>query len=252
MPRRSSVLLTIILASASLPARADVFTFDFLNYNGHQTGNLSTSSATFIAEGNSNAAYSLVATGYNLKSHNTSSIVTKGVQSLYVKTGGTGETGLGLNGTPNNEINVNTAIKIDLTSILSKVGDQPVSFTIGSIQKGEGWEIWGQTSKGFVQLASGTDATGGTVQQTQTFSAADVQTYGGQFLVTASYADSGNQQQGNHDNHGNHDNGNSNPDNVVLETVTVMGAPEPNTLAIASLGALGTIVYLRRRARRQG
>jgi hypothetical protein len=93
--------------------------------------------------------------------------------TLYAKNGGTGETGLGLTNDPggDNEISAKTddGIQIDFADAITKDPTGPVTLSIGSVQSGEGWALYGSntqaTNTGSIgkELLSGS-ATGNPVQ----------------------------------------------------------------------------------------
>jgi len=75
----------------------------------------------------------IVATGYNNGGSPTAT-------DLYVKQGGANETGLGINGEIDNEINTAEFINLDLTDLVNK-GIFSVILNLQSLQAGEGYEV---------------------------------------------------------------------------------------------------------------
>lgn len=60
---------------------------------------------------------------------------------LYGKTNGGDESGLGLTGSSDFEIGTNQMVQLDLTNLI-KLGATSVTLEIGSVQPGEGYDIW--------------------------------------------------------------------------------------------------------------
>jgi hypothetical protein len=121
--------LVLLVFAAAPAARADTITFSF---PGTHTGLLSTSQA-FTSSGVTITAYGYTSAG----------VATK----LYGKTDGGDETGLGIAGAPHNEIQTTNFIQLDLANLWAR---NPTSFymQIGSVQLGEGWNIYGSTTLG--------------------------------------------------------------------------------------------------------
>lgn len=90
-------------------------------------GNLKTESATF---NDSTNTYRVTAYGGEISRGNLVGL------NLYVKQGGTTETGLGLAGTDDNEINAYQAIGLDMSDLLAK-GIDSGTVWLGSLQSGE-------------------------------------------------------------------------------------------------------------------
>ncbi len=125
MKLRSACLLAGALALASAPAFASSITYNF-NAGTGDTGN---SIYSITQDG-----ISISATGYvNLSAGGT-------LNNLYLKNGGAGETGLGLNATTNDEINPNQSIVFDVSNLVS-AGYTGGTFTLGSLQSGEEGDI---------------------------------------------------------------------------------------------------------------
>jgi hypothetical protein len=82
---------------------------------------------------------------------------------LYSKSEGAGETGLGLINDPggDNEISsqINDGIQIDFSNALAKDPKAIVTMSIGSVQAGEGWALYGSNTLLTVEGASKTDGT---------------------------------------------------------------------------------------------
>ena len=105
----------------------------------------------------SNNGFSVQASGFLANNSST---------QLFEKAGGTGETGLGLNGTVDNEINSPSQfIQFQILSIPSPL-QLAMSFAANSTTNGEGWVVWGtntaSTLVGATSLASCTSAAGST------------------------------------------------------------------------------------------
>lgn len=68
--------------------------------------------------------------------------------ALFGKNGGTGETGLGLDGLlSDNEIEYKSFVQLDVTTVKSD-GYTNLAMSIGSIQAGEGYYLWGSNTLG--------------------------------------------------------------------------------------------------------
>jgi hypothetical protein len=147
--------------------------------------------------------------------------------ALYGKTGSPDETGLGIANDPtgDHEITPYSTIKLDLTSYFSSHPVVPVTITIGSVQSGEGFAIFGgsggPTTELYQKNGSGPQAT-----YSFTATASQVVSSGETFYVTATW------------------------NNVLLEGVNV-AVPEPGsfTLALTGLTAMAGIAWRRRRNR---
>ena len=61
--------------------------------------------------------------------------------NLYGKTSGGDENGLGLTGSSDFEIGTNEMVQLDLTNLI-KAGATSITLEIGSVQPGEGYDIW--------------------------------------------------------------------------------------------------------------
>ena len=128
-----------------------------------------------VSVGSSSKSYSdttstasITATGYN--ANNTT-------HNLYEKWSGSlnnSETGLGLDGTADHEIGVGQYIQLDFSSLSKSLYDNLV-INIGSVQNGEGYAIYGNTSAG----TPGTQLTLGSGGNTDSYtvSSSDWSTY---------------------------------------------------------------------------
>lgn len=153
---------------------------------------------------------------------------------LYAKNGGPGETGLGLTGLSNSEIRAPYGIELDLGNLrLSSV-------SIGSIQSGETWGVWGgNNDAGWTLLGGGS---GGASGDTVTFSgrgANNVSNFGD--LVISSY------NSGTVDSSGWVTNGNANGNIVLAGATPATSVPEPGTLGLMGFALIGTALAKRKR-----
>ena len=82
----------------------------------------------------------LTITAYGFKTNGTAI-------ALYGKLGGGDENGLGLNGTVENEIGTSNFIQLDLTQVIAS-GAPSATMAIGSVQSGEGYNIYGSHTLG--------------------------------------------------------------------------------------------------------
>lgn len=132
--------LVLLVLSATPAVRADTLTFTF---PGSHTGQLGTSQS-FTSGGITITAY-----GFSSQNHPT---------NLYGKTSGGDETGLGLVGTPDFEITTTSFIQLDLAN-LHLTSPTALGLQIGSVQAGEGYNIYASNTlgdRGSLLLASGT------------------------------------------------------------------------------------------------
>jgi hypothetical protein len=243
--RREIMFLALSVAlSVGAPARADIF-FDFQNYGANHS--FSTNDVVF--EGytatshvqnptySNNPAITVEAIGYNVPSPGLNQLIVGSGLNLFSKYNGFGsdETGLGLASTTNNEIGKGQAIKLDFTSVLNATGDRYLTLTIGSIQQGEGFTIYASTGTGLTPVKSFIAPDDNSSMQTFQI---DTQLWNSKkYYVTGNYLGAGTN------------------DVLVVGSVQATNAvvPEPSTLAIAGLGALGfgANLWLRRRRGRQ-
>ena len=141
---------------ASLPAIADTVTFDFLALHP-VTGDMGVSSFGFTSGGRT-----LTASGYYTPSN--------AAQHLYIKNGGTGESGLGLIAdSADHEVEAIDFIQLDLSSLIA-AGYTNFTITLGSLQSGEGGKItFSGTGGTLTGGIGGTTLTGGALIQTWAF-----------------------------------------------------------------------------------
>lgn len=116
--------LTIASIVAALPAAAATLTFSFTNPAGDVGSNTHSYAST-------PSGYSITAYGYR----NGSPV------DLFGKTAGGDENGLGLVGTTDFEIGGSAIILLDISQVQ---GAQSLQLSIGSVQQGEGYQIYGE------------------------------------------------------------------------------------------------------------
>jgi PEP-CTERM motif len=199
------------------PARADiVYTLAPSSFHGP----LGTSQA-YTASG-----YTIETYGFNSALSNSNQTLTLGTSTdLFAKFSGvgSGETGLGIKNDPtgDDEITTTSTVKLDLSSIPFS----PITFSIGSMQNGEGFAIFGGASNPTNFLGSVTGNSNAQSIYTFGVTAAQDSANGGVFYVTAI------------------------SDNVLLDSVNVAAVPEPTsiTLALTGLGTLAGFGWLRLR-----
>ena len=112
---------------------------------GSHTGTLGTSQSFTSTP----AGYTLAASGYTSSLSNSNQTLTLGAGTdLYGKTSGPGETGLGIANDPthDHEIWNASAVKLDFTSIFSTYPVEAVTLTVGSVQNGEGFAVFGAST----------------------------------------------------------------------------------------------------------
>jgi hypothetical protein len=132
--------------------------------------------------------------------------------ALYSKVGGGDETGLGIAADPtkDNEIFKNSFIQIDISGLLAQKTISALQLVIGSVQSGEGFDIWGSNTAGM----PGTLISNGNSSMDDV--AFSVPSYGSYRYVSIS----------------------ASADNVLLDTVTatnkttLSSAPEPSALGL--------------------
>ncbi len=166
--RNLIVMSAVALGStAAMTAQAKTYSWVFATQNNK--GNVGSAAHTYYDTTNT---LGLSAHGYTAHNSDTGNHVVNNVwntgtvqnTNLYNKYSGpsaTDETGLGLNGTANNEIGVNNFIQFDVTNLITGHYTN-LHFIISSLQKGEGYTVWGSNSAGTpgTLLSSFTDTTG--------------------------------------------------------------------------------------------
>ena len=171
---------------------------------------------------------SITATGYTQNNGSTT--------ALYYKTAGGDETGLGMNNDPSgdHEINGTQFIQLDFTALLTQYQNNSpyklvsASTTIGSVQGGESYAIFGSNAAGTEGTQIGST---GTSDGTVTLTLAQLNQY--HFISIASPAG-----------------------NVLIDALSastsnsiVTGTPEPGTWALMGSGLIGGFFLIRRRRR---
>ena len=197
-------LAAAALIGLAAPAQAGI-TFDFLENGTGGFGN----TQTFRSK--DSATYTVLATGVGA--------------DLFVKTSGLNETGLGLKGTDDNEITKTTSVVLDFHALKAQIGAAKITFTIGSVQKNEGYELFANDGTNHL-LTSAVATNNLNAPLSFTVDAATVAKYD-KFVVTAF--------------------GPASDSNVVLESATVNAVPEPASLALTGLGFLGAVAGYRLR-----
>ncbi len=207
------------------PAGTVTYTWNF----DSPTGNLGTSQA--YTSTNDGGLANVTITAYGFRSTDWGLRAT----DLYGKNGGTGEQGLGIAYTSDNEINPGYFVQLDLTNVLSQLSPLSGTLTIDSVQPGEYYTLYLGSSKWKLgtQVDSGTSTSG---HPAVTLSAdnplSDLKT-GVDFLGVGAHCG-----------------------NVLLSSMTVTEdpnakAPEPATMAMVG-GALVGLASLRRRVWKRG
>jgi hypothetical protein len=129
MKLRVGTLLTLagVIALLPNPARADGASYNFGGCTDTPvvcSGDVGSITANYTSNG-----HTITATAFSVPSHD-----------LFIKTGTGDEQGLGMVGTPDDEIQHGEFVQLDVTS-LAKAGFTAASLTLGSVQAGEGYQI---------------------------------------------------------------------------------------------------------------
>jgi hypothetical protein len=122
-----------VFALGAASARAAVVSWDLNSTDANAS--LGSSSHTFTS-----GSYSIVAYGFDVVSGPDTS------HGLYFKDSG-GDHGLGLDGTPHNEIQTNDYIQFDFGSLIS-VGATNAQIKMSSVDSGESFFLYGSSTKG--------------------------------------------------------------------------------------------------------
>jgi PEP-CTERM motif len=220
--KQSLAFLALAAAlSIAAPARADiVYTFASSTFNGPLGDEQDYTSG----------GYTIKTYGFHSTLSSGPSLALGSPTDLYAKytSGDPGETGLGIKHDPtgDHEITSATTVKVDISALTSADGNAPVKFTIGSVQSGESFDIFGGASGPTTFLGSVTGSGSNTIYDF-TATSAQVAASGGVFYVTA----------------GNED--------VLLNSIGTSAVPEPASIimAMTGLAMVGGFGWLRRRAR---
>ena len=193
-----TLLSGYVLAIAPCACASTLYNF------GSPTGTLGTSQ-TYTSSGITITAYGFSGAGASM--------------DLYGKNAGGDEVGLGLNGTLNDEIGTTNFVQLNLTNLLA-TNPASITMSIGSVQEGEGWNIYVSNTLGTL----GTFLQTGTTDFSKTFTLNSLPK--GDAFVSVQ-ASSGN---------------------VLLSTLATTGSsvPEPGSAAILGAGLLGIGFFAKR------
>jgi hypothetical protein len=210
---------TLLVSSLASTAHANSITWNLVGSSSQllgvtdkvvsTTGNVTMMFAGFVTN-----------TG-DVATSNSWSASTAQASALFAKNGGGDETGLGIAADPtgDNEIFKNSFIQIDINGLLAQKSITALQLMIGSVQSGEGFNIWGSNTAN----QPGTLLLSGTSTMDDVLF--NVPSYGNYRYVSVS----------------------SSANNVLLDTVTaVMGTstPEPGTLSLGFIAALFAAAWL--------
>lgn len=130
LTRVVNLFITIFLISFTTPALAVTLLYSF----NSPTGNVG-SSETYTTNG-----VSITARGYNSSNFNV---------SMYGKNDGGDESGLGIASSSDHEIDTTHYIQLDLANVFAQhINPNSIVMSIGSVQPGEGWALFGSNSQG--------------------------------------------------------------------------------------------------------
>jgi hypothetical protein len=152
--------LTVLCCSFAFAASSAWATLVTWNLNPSGTNaNVGSNSQNYTVSG-----YTITARGYD----NSGGIGSP--HNLYFKNLGPSERGLGITGTLDNELQVSGGtplhfIQLDLTSILSQ-GFTNGQIEVGSIQSGEGWNLYGSNTLGTLGVKLNATAFGSSTDET--------------------------------------------------------------------------------------
>ncbi len=164
-PLLGALFAVFLCIAAPAPAITYLYNFD------SPTGNLG-NTHSYTSNGVSISAAGFSSTGQAM--------------DLYGKNTGGDEQGLGLNATSSDhEITTSTFVQLNLSSLQAKATN-PLTLSIGSVQKGEGWNIFQSTSLGAkgTLLASGSTDFPATFKINPSDHYISIQASGGDVLVS--------------------------------------------------------------------
>jgi hypothetical protein len=183
-------------------------------------GNLGNSTTLLSTTGNISMTFSgFITATTDVPTSSTWLAPTATASALFAKTSGGDESGLGLAADPgkDNEIFKNSFIQVDLTQLLAQKNINTLQLVIGSVQSGEGFDIWG----------SNTAAQPGTLLYAGNSSmddvAFDVPSYGSYKYISIS----------------------ASANNVLLDSITgltatpISSTPEPGSVGLGLISAIG-------------
>ncbi len=168
---RNMIVMSAVALGSTLAMGAQAKSFSWVFATSTNNGNVGSASHTYFDTTNT---LPLSAHGYTAHNSDTGNNVVSGVwntgsvtdSNLYDKYSGgnPGETGLGINGTLQNEIGVTNFIQFDVANLIAGKYTN-LTFNISSIQQGEGYNVWGSNTAGTPGslLKTFTDSTGANV-----------------------------------------------------------------------------------------
>ena len=140
----------MLLLCAAGFCRADVLTFQFW-HDDHGVSNYSPGTSYVFHTSKPPSGYGITAYGYSFTDQNL--LGTGLAEALYIKNGGGGEQGLGLNNSDaDKEVHYNELVQLNVASVRAALGNN-VTVTIDSVQTGEGYRLFSSATTG----AAGTD-----------------------------------------------------------------------------------------------
>jgi hypothetical protein len=151
---RNMIVMAAVALGSTFAMAAQAKTYSWVFATSGNSGNVGSAAHTYL---DTTSTVSLSAHGYSTAKSDTGGNVINNMWNtgtvsdlnLYNKytAGNSGETGLGLNGTLQSEIGTTNFIQFDVANLIAGKYTNLI-FNISSIQKGEGYSVWGSNLAG--------------------------------------------------------------------------------------------------------